>query len=79
MTEEPIYYDPDDDEVIWDDEDEEECVIDDGDYDPVDDMDKDFRYGDFDDVCELRKSNQNLAKIIQEDIEKKDLFEAGCE
>ena len=53
MTEEPIYYDPDDDEVIWDDEDEEECVIDDGDYDPVDDMDKDFRYGDFDEGDEV--------------------------
>ncbi len=27
---------------------------------------------------QLRQSNQNLANIIQEDIEKKDLFEINC-
>lgn len=29
-------------------------------------------------VDELKEANQNLANIIQEDIEKKNLFEVGC-
>ena len=29
-------------------------------------------------VDELKEANQNLAIIIQEDIEKKNLFEVGC-
>jgi len=30
------------------------------------------------DNTQLRQSNQNLANIIQEDIDKKDSFEMGC-
>ena len=31
------------------------------------------------DNSQLKQSNQNLANIIQEDIEKKDSFEINCE
>ena len=31
------------------------------------------------DNTQLRQSNQNLANIIQEDIDKKDSFEINCE
>ena len=32
-----------------------------------------------DEINRLRESNQNLANIIQDDIEKKDSFEINCE
>ena len=55
MTTDPNrrYHEPDDD-VIWDDEDEDGYIVDDGDYDDyLDDLNKDFLYGDYDEGDEV--------------------------